>query len=36
MEFFSEMGKISLSKQTYDILDGWMEGSMDESSDGWM
>ena len=32
--FASEVGKISFAKKTYAILDGWMEGWIDESMDG--
>ena len=32
--FVSEVGKFSLATKTYVILDGWMEGWIDESMDG--
>ena len=36
-ECFLEVDKISFAKKSYYILDGWMEGWMDESIDGgWM
>ena len=35
-ELFSEVDKISLANKTYAILDGYMEGWMDESFDGWI